>query len=132
MPFCHHEGTKTQGFSTCKKPLDGFFGSSYRSGNIAGYVIVDSTNSNRIYAGVGGGAEHFRGICRVLQRWDRTDAPATYGFFRTADAGQTWSISNPAGARVYGFDAYKQDPNIIRTTTVLGAAFTNLPMAESH
>ena len=42
-----------------------------------------------------------------------TDAPAAYGFIRSTDGGQTWSISNPAARLVYGFGSFKQDPNIL-------------------
>lgn len=42
-----------------------------------------------------------------------TDAPVAYGLVRSTDAGRTWSIVNPAGVTIYGFDVYKKDPNII-------------------
>ena len=42
-----------------------------------------------------------------------SDAATAFGFARSVDGGQTWSISNPAGTTVYEFGSFKGDPNII-------------------
>ncbi len=48
------------------------------------------------------------------------EAPTAYGFIRSADGGATWSISNPAGETVSGFDAFKGDPSIIYANVASG------------
>jgi photosystem II stability/assembly factor-like uncharacterized protein len=122
------------------------------------YVLVDSTNPNRLYAGVGGLKTSFPGstsgfadggvwvsdngadswsplplppgvntnifIDMVLRGTNQrtiylsaqghgTDVPIAYGFLRSTDGGQTWTISNPTGQTINGFDSFKADPNIL-------------------
>ena len=122
------------------------------------YVLVDGTNPNRLYAGVGGLKNSFSGsqtafaeggvwvsnnggdswgplalpagvntnifVDMVLRGTNQrtiylsaqthgADAPAGFGFLRSTDGGQTWTISNPAGQTINGFDVFKADPNII-------------------
>ena len=42
-----------------------------------------------------------------------TDAPTAYGLIRSRDGGQTWTIVNPPGQTISGFDVFQQDPDII-------------------
>ena len=50
----------------------------------------------------------------------QSDAPQAYGLLRSTDAGATWSISNPAGEAVSGFDVFGPDPNIIYANVASG------------
>lgn len=122
------------------------------------FVLIDSTNHNRIYAGLGGVKSTFpltrdiffeggilvsadageswaplnlpagvntnifidmvlRGaeqkIIYASGQLHRTDAPTAYGLIKSIDGGITWSIHNPPGVTIYGFDVFKKDPNLI-------------------
>jgi photosystem II stability/assembly factor-like uncharacterized protein len=122
------------------------------------YVLVDSTNPNRLYAGLGGLKNSFAGsatgfseggiwvsdngadlwtpltlppgvntnilVDMVLRGANQkyiyasaqphgSDAPVAYGLVRSADGGQTWTIVNPTGQTISGFDVFRGDPNII-------------------
>jgi photosystem II stability/assembly factor-like uncharacterized protein len=122
------------------------------------YILIDSTNNNRLYAGIGGVKSTFpltpdiffeggilmsadageswlpltlpagvntnvfidmviRGaeqkIIYASGQLHRQDAPTAYGLIKSSDGGATWSIINPPGTTIYGFDVYKNDSNII-------------------
>lgn len=121
------------------------------------YVLIDSTNPNRLYAGVGGLRTSFSGssgfadggiwvsnnggdswtpltipagvtanlLIDMIVRGSNqrtiyasaqshgTDAPVGYGLIRSTDGGATWSIVNPPGQTISGFDVFRGDPNII-------------------
>ena len=42
-----------------------------------------------------------------------SDAPTAYGLIRSTDGGKSWSMVNPAGTTLYGFDVFRGDPKII-------------------
>ncbi|MEK6566246.1 MAG: T9SS type A sorting domain-containing protein, partial [Bacteroidota bacterium] len=66
--------------------------------NIYVNMVIRGANSNLLY-----GSAQLHG----------TDASTAMGFFRSTDAGQSWSVSNPIGQTINAFDAFHRNPNII-------------------
>jgi photosystem II stability/assembly factor-like uncharacterized protein len=66
--------------------------------NIYVNMVIRGANSNILY-----GSAQLHG----------TDASTAMGFFRSTDAGQSWSLSNPIGQKIYAFDVFHKNPNII-------------------
>lgn len=121
------------------------------------YVLVDSMNPNRLYAGVGGlkstfgsqnafydggiwvsndAAESWSALTlppglntnifvdmvlrgsnqRIIYASAQShgaDAPIGYGLIRSTDGGRTWTIDNPTGQTISGFDVFNGDPSVI-------------------
>ncbi len=48
------------------------------------------------------------------------EAPKAYGLLQSTDGGATWSVSNPDGETVSGFDVFKGDPNIVYANVASG------------
>lgn len=48
------------------------------------------------------------------------EAPTAYGLLRSSDGGATWSLSNPAGETVQGFDVSKSDPDVVYANVASG------------
>jgi photosystem II stability/assembly factor-like uncharacterized protein len=51
----------------------------------------------------------------------QSDATQAFGFMRSSDAGASWTVSNPAGQIIRGFDFSKQNPNLIYANAVSGS-----------